>query len=483
MSMKHLRVKSAIFLSVFVACTLIYCEGKPTEVLGSSPNIIFIMADDLGYGDIEPYGQQLIETPNLAEMASNGLVFTQFYAGTSVCAPSRASLLTGKHTGHTRIRGNRQQGYRNGQMPLLKEQLTLAEVLKASGYTTGMVGKWGLGNPNTTGNPLTQGFDFYYGYTDQILAHNYFPEYLWRNGKKEFLDNTVVYQDSTRWHEGLGSTSKERNTYSNHLFTKESIEFIKTNQDSPFFLYLPLTLPHDNGEQTPNEMFEVPDQGIYEERSWTKNQKDYAAMVSRIDRTVGQIRKTLQEMGLAKNTLLIFTSDNGPYRNHPTTDFFDSNGKLRGGKRDLYEGGIRVPFIAEWSGAIAPNTTTAHAAGFWDVMATVADITNYEDPIPIDGNSFLPTLLGKNDQKEHDGLYWEFHGGSTSLQAVRKGDYKLISFYTQGTDSVRKELYQLSSDLGETQNIGNSNPEIVKQLDSMAKAMRSPSEYFEFPKK
>lgn len=473
---------SQLFLGFSALIGLLGCQDKNQHRVSSEkPNVIFIMADDLGYADIEPYGQQKIYTPHLSQMAKEGILFTQFYAGTSVCAPSRASLITGRHTGNTKIRGNFQNGYRNGQMPLQDEQLTLAELMKAGGYRTGMIGKWGLGNPGTSGDPLKQGFDFYYGYTDQILAHNYFPEFLLRNGEKEYLDNSVVYQDNTLWHEGLGSTSSIRNTYSNELFTKEALNFITENSQQPFFLYVPLTLPHDNGEQEEDEVFEVPDQGEYQNRPWTKNQKDYAAMITRMDATVGAIREKLKELGIDQNTLIIFTSDNGPLRGHQTTAFFDSNGELRGGKRDLYEGGIRVPFLAVWPEKISPNTTSTHQGGFWDVMPTLAEVTGYRASLPTDGISFLPELLGEKNQKKHNHLYWEFHNPQVSLQAILQKNYKFVRHRTQNKDSARTELYDLSQDLGEHNDISKQFPELTHRLDSLAQASRTPSNIFMFP--
>ncbi|MEX0363355.1 MAG: arylsulfatase [Allomuricauda sp.] len=469
------------FLLVFMAMALMCCETQSKQQTVTKPNVVFIMADDLGYGDIGAYGQEKIATPHLDKMAKDGMRFTQFYAGTSVCAPSRASLLTGRHTGNTRIRGNRQHGYRNGQMPLEDDQLTLAEVMKASEYRTGLIGKWGLGNPNTSGDPMKQGFDFYYGYTDQILAHNYFPEYLIRNGTKEFLNNTVVYQDSTAWHEGLGSTSIERKTYSNDRFGEEALEFLESNAEHPFFLYLALTLPHINDEQTPNAIFEVPDQGRYKDQPWTKNQKDYAAMVTRMDSTIGLVRAKLKALNLDKNTLIIFTSDNGPLRGHRATAFFNSNGPLRGGKRDLYEGGMRMPMLAVWPDQITPGITSDHIGAFWDVMPTLAELSGYQSAIESDGISFLPTLLGKGEQRKHHNLYWEFHNWEGSLQAVRKDNYKLVRFRALNKDSVRTELYRLSYDLGETEDIAETFPEIAAELDSLAQASRTPSEYFKFP--
>lgn len=448
------------------------------ETEAKKPNIIFIMADDLGYADITPYGQQHIKTPILQKMAQEGMKFTQFYAGTAVCAPSRASLMTGLNTGHVAIRGNKQHGKRNGQMPLSQADTTIAMVLKEAGYLTGLVGKWGLGNPETSGDPSMKGFDMYYGYTDQILAHNYYPEYLWKNGEKQMLDNEVHYLDKNAWHQGLGSYSTSKNTYSHDMFMKTSLEFITdaSKTEQPFFLYLSLTIPHDNGEQSPDMVFEVPDQGIYKDLDWGKNEKDYAAMITYMDAGIGEILKLIKDLNIDDNTLVVFTSDNGPMRNMPTTDFFNSNGPLRGGKRDLYEGGIRVPFIARWKGRIEGGTSTSHQAAFWDLLPTFADLAAIKPPQKLDGHSFLPTLLGK-PQNDPSSLYFEIHFSDISSQAIRKGDYKMVkNFFAK--DSISTELYNLKDDIGENINIAKVNQGLVLKLDSLMQESRTPSTIF-----
>jgi len=441
------------------------------------PNIIFIMADDLGYADIGPYGQEKIQTPYLDQMATEGLTFTQFYAGTAVCAPSRAVLMTGLHTGHVEIRGNKQYGTRNGQYPLSPGISTLATVLKAAGYQTGMIGKWGLGDPNTPGKPANHGFDYFFGYTDQVLAHNYWPEYLWRNEEKVMLENTVQYLDTAEWHKGLGSYTTQKVAYSHDLFMKDALQFIERHADSPFFLYIPLTIPHDNGEQIDSMRFEVPDQGMYVDKSWSKKEKDYAAMITRMDEGIGEILQQLTRLELDKNTLICFTSDNGPRKNSPTTEFFDSNGRLRGGKRDLYEGGLRVPMIARWLGTIPPGTQTDHISAFWDVLPTFAKMADQPFTDNIDGISFLPTLLENNKQTTHELLYWEFHEGE-GAQAIRQGKWKAVKNGVKTDSPSPLELYDLEADLGETQDLAAQYPQKARELDSLMSVVRTPSALF-----
>tara|TARA_Y100000310_G_scaffold345512_1_gene465817 strand:+ start:94 stop:1419 length:1326 start_codon:yes stop_codon:yes gene_type:complete len=440
------------------------------------------MADDLGYADIGAYGQTKIQTPRLDEMASEGMKFTQFYAGTSVCAPSRSSLITGLHTGHTEIRGNKQYGLRNGQQPLSAGTTTIATVMKEAGYTTAMIGKWGLGEPSTPGNPLKHGWDFFFGYTDQVLAHNYYPEYLWRNNDKIYLRNEVKYLDTAAWHDGLGSYSTKKVDYSNDLMFEEAAAFITENQANPFFLYLPITAPHDNGEQPDSMRFEVPSQGIYAKEDWPKTHKDYAAMITRMDSCIGVLIDQIDALGLDENTLIMFTSDNGPYNNHPTTDFFDSNGDLRGGKRDLYEGGIREPMIARWKGKVKAGTTSDFQGAFWDMMPTLAELAGESTPENTDGISFVPTLLGLSNQKVHTDLYFEFHEGSGS-QAILQGKWKAVRPDAIANPGGPIELYDLSMDLGETNDVAGQFPEKVKELDSLMSASRTHSDLFPFTSK
>ncbi len=459
---------------------LFNCKGTPKSASEQTlPNIIFIMADDLGYGDVGCYGQQKIQTPHIDRMAAEGMRFTQFYAGTSVCAPSRSSLVTGLHTGHTEIRGNKQNGRRNGQHPLSEGTFTMARLLKSAGYTTGMIGKWGLGDPNTSGNPMLHGWDFFYGYTDQVLAHNYYPEYLWRNDEKVVLKNEVMYLDTSLWHGGLGSYSTVKVDYSSDLMMEEAFGFVERSKAQPFFLYLPLTIPHDNGEQVDSMRFEVPDQGIYKEKDWTKKERDYAAMITRLDDGVGSLMDRLKELGLDEQTIVFFTSDNGPYRNSPTTDFFDSNGPLRGGKRDLYEGGMREPFIVRWPTKIKAGSTSDHLGAFWDMMPTFAALSGQAPPANTDGISILPTLLGQGDQQEHDYLYWEFHEGK-GAQAIRQGKWKAVRLNAKTEREGPLELYDLSADLEEQVDLAAEHPAKVQELSALMQAARTHSDLFPF---
>ncbi len=465
------KFKIYALLSLAVACQV----EHPEE--GSRPNIIFIMADDLGYGDVGVYGQELINTPHIDQLAAAGMTFTQFYAGTSVCAPSRSVLMTGLHTGHTPIRGNKQFGYQNGQLPLPDTTITMAQYLKNGGYHTGMIGKWGMGEPGTTGDPLKQGWDYFYGYTDQVLAHNYYPEYLWRNSEKIMLNNEVHYLDSTLWHDGLGSYSTKKEDYSHDLMVEEALKYIEQNQSHPFFLYVPLTIPHENGEQIDSLIFEVPEQGIYADKNWQRKEKDYAAMVTRMDRDVGRIVSYLEELNLQENTVIFFTSDNGPMKNMSTTFFFNSSGPLRGAKRDLYEGGIREPFIVKWPGNISAGSTSDHLGAFWDILPTLLELAEQPVPNGVDGISLLPTLLGKGNQSVHANLYWEFHEGAGS-QAIRQGKWKAVKLDVKADANHPLELYDLSNDLGEENNLAEQYPEKVKELEGLMQAAHTPSTDF-----
>ncbi|MCL7764468.1 arylsulfatase [Polaribacter sp. Z014] len=457
------------FLMV-VIITLSSCAKEKTayeKVKASKPNILFIMADDLGYGDLGCYGQDVIKTPNIDKLASQGLLFTQHYAGATVCAPSRNSLITGQHMGHTTIKSM--------EKPLKSEDVTVAELLKSSGYTTGVIGKWGLGNVGTTGYANDQGFDYSYGYYDQIRAHNYYPDYLWENGEKYPLKNKVIYvTDSTNYAVGIGSAAVEKLEYSNDLFTEKALNFLNENRDNPFFLYLAYTIPHaDNESFLINEHgMEVPDLGIYANEDWPEPKKAGAAMISRLDSYIGKIMKTLKEKGLDKETLVVFTSDNGPHQEGGwNLNFFDSNGELQGMKRDLYEGGIRIPFIAKWPEVIKPGKTDA-VATFWDFMATACDLSGAELPNSSDGISYLPTLVGdKENQEKHDFLYWEFDT-SLSRRAVRKGDYKLVTIKKKGINETSVELFNIPKDISESKNIASEYPEKVKELTTIINQFR-----------
>ena len=470
-------------ITLFFMATMVFfgCQNKSSDnetAAEQKPNIIFILADDLGYGDIEPYGQEMIKTPQLSKMAAEGIKFTQHYAGNTVCAPSRCALMTGLHMGHAEVRGNK-QAEPSGQLPLSDAAVTVAELLKKAGYKTGMIGKWGLGVEGTPGEPTKQGFDYYYGYLDQVLAHNYFPEYLLRNGEKEMLGNEVHYLPESHWTKGLGSYATKKVDYSHDLFEDDALRFIGENKANPFFLYLPFTIPHNNGEAPEGQKMEIPDYGIYKDKDWHTDTMGYAAMITRMDSTIGKIFDKLKEAGLDENTLVIFTSDNGPMQEEETgfTKMFDSNSFLRGGKRNMYEGGIRIPFIARWPGKIEAGKTSEHISAFWDFMPTACELAGVDAPDNIDGISYLPELLGKTDiQKKHNHLYWEFFG-NWDAQAVRKDNWKAVkNIYQDG----EIELYNLANDPGESNNVASGHPKIVEEMDSLMSASRVLSEHFSF---
>jgi arylsulfatase A len=440
------------------------------------PNIIYILADDLGYGDIEPFGQKLIRTPNLVRMAREGMVFTDHYAGTSVCAPSRCALLTGLHTGHAEVRGNLQNPAAGGQLPISDQSVTVAELLKTAGYATAIIGKWGLGNVGTTGDPTRQGFDFFYGYTDQVLAHNHFPQYLFRNSKKEFLKNEVTYLDSSAWHKGLGSISKEKIDFADELFTKEALKFISQNQGRNFFLYLPYIIPHANDEAAKGNQYEAPSQRQYSSEIWSKDEKDYAASISYLDDYVGRILDHLKTLDLDRKTLVIFTSDNGPRVDNMR---FMSAGPLRGFKRDLYEGGIRVPFIAWWPGRVRPGTVSNHISAFWDFLPTACMLAGVSQPYNSDGKSFVAALTGESQQPAHEHLYFEFHEGD-GAQAVRRGNWKAVIRGIKTKNPQPLELYDLENDLAEKNNVAGEQPDKAGEMQEIMRRAHNPSVKFPF---
>ena len=427
------------------------------------PNIIYIMADDLGYGDFSCFGQTPFTTPNLDRMAQEGMKFTAHYSGSTVCAPSRCSLMTGLHTGHTFIRGNKEISP-EGQFPVPADTFTVADLMKQAGYKTGIIGKWGLGGPGSSGVPTRQGFDYWYGYLCQREAHSFTPSHLWRNEEKVELDGK---------------------TYSHDLLAEDSLRFIRENKDNPFFLYLPFTIPHaellapeDAMEPFEDAFDETPFGGQGGYRAQAKPKAAFAAMVKRLDGDVGRILDLLNKLKIAENTLVIFTSDNGPHQEggHDPM-FFDSNGPLRGIKRDLYEGGIRVPTLAYWPGTIKPGSVSNHPSAFWDFMPTCAELVGAEIPDNIDGVSFAPTLKGEPEQqKAHDFLYWEFHvsGGKGIKQAVLMGQWKAV----RNSPGQALELYNLDQDLDESDNIARQHPEIIKKIEDYLKTARTESKVF-----
>jgi arylsulfatase A-like enzyme len=437
--------------------------GEPT----GKPNIIFILADDLGYGDLGCYGQKQIQTPSIDRLATEGMRFTDHYSGTTVCAPSRCSLMTGLHTGHTYVRGN-SEVQPMGQLPLPTDTVTLPKLLKKAGYTTALIGKWGLGGPDSTGIPNRQGFDYFFGYLCQRHAHNHYPEFLFRNSARTPLKNKVPGGRL----DGAG-VATEKVEYSYDLMEQEALQFVEQNKKGPFFLYLAVTLPHANNEGGKNGM-EVPDYGVYADKDWPEPDKGHAAMITRLDRGVGRIVQKLKDLGIDENTLVFFTSDNGPHREGGANpEFFDSNGPLRGLKRALYEGGIRVPLIARWPGRIRAGAVTDHVSAFWDFLPTLVELAGAPRPGDTDGISLLPALLGRPEQqKRHEFLYWEFHEGG-SVQAVRMGRWKAVRPFGKGL-----ELYDLQTDLGETNNVADHHPDVVAKIEKYLTTARTESKFW-----
>lgn len=482
----------SVFVQLFlkmrhkILITLLSCLslglGQAIHAADAPPNIVYILADDLGWGDLSLYGQKHFETPNIDRIAKGGIQFRQHYSGSTVCAPSRSCLMTGLHTGHTPIRGNFEVKP-EGQMPLPAESLTLAEILKKNGYTTGAFGKWGLGFPGSEGDPVNQGFDSFFGYNCQRIAHNYYPYHLWENKTKLPLTANV----GTR--EGV---------YAPELIQEKTLEFLEENHDRPFFCFVPHVIPHAElfaperymarfrGKLLPEKHYEGTDDGpnyrVGGYGTQPESHAAFAAMITMLDDHVGQILDKLSNLGIEKNTLVIFTSDNGAHQEGGADpDYFDSNGPFRGYKRDLYEGGIRVPMLARWPGRIAPGTTTDHVSAFWDVLPTVCELAGIAPPKGIDGISFAPTLLRSGKQREHSHLYWAFHerGGRV---AVRKGDWKLVKYNVDEDPNAAWELYDLSKDIGETNDIASKHPEVVRELANLAvqSEVPSPVEKFRF---
>lgn len=430
------------------------------SIYEKKPNVIFILVDDMGYGDLGCYGQEIIQTPNIDRMASEGIRFTQHYAGSTVCAPSRAALMTGMHTGHTAVRGNFEVRPM-GQFPLPSNANTVAKIFKSAGYATALIGKWGLGGPGSTGHPNNQGFDYFFGYLCQRHAHNFYPEYLFRNDQQVFLRNVM---SEPKRGDGAG-VAIEKVDYSHDLFAAEALQYLEDNLDKPFFLYLALTIPHANNEGGDAGM-EVPDYGPYEKEDWPEPSRGYAAMLSRMDRDVGAILHKLADLGLDRNTLVIFTSDNGPHKeggNDP--GFFKSSGPFRGIKRDLYEGGIRVPLIARWPGTIEAGRISTHISAHWDFLPTVCELTGAPEPDLIDGLSYLAELMGK-PQLEHDYLYWEFHEGE-GAQAVRLGPWKAVRNRALSDPPSPIELFNLDIDPAESRDLAAAKPDIVRMMESL----------------
>jgi arylsulfatase A len=457
--------------------------GGTARTLTGPPNIIYILADDLGYGDLSCYGQKLFSTPNIDQLAAQGMLFTQHYSGSTVCAPSRSALMTGQHTGHTYIRGNKEVRP-EGQHPLPDSTVTLAELLQSAGYTTGAFGKWGLGFPGSAGDPAKQGFDTFFGYNCQRLGHHYYPYHLWSNTEKVVL-------------EANAGTAEE--TYAPNLIHKKTLAFIDDHQEEPFFLFVPSIIPHAElaapdsiikaftGAFPPDEPYQGVDAGKRYRNGPYGSQEHphaaFAAMIQILDQQVGDIMRKVDELGIADNTIIIFTSDNGPHREGGADpEYFDSNGPLRGFKRDLYEGGVRVPMIVKWPGKVEGGTTSDHISAFWDILPTFAEIAGVEvqPELEVDGISFLPTMLQQDGQQaKHDYLYWEFHERGGRL-AVRKGDWKAVRYQVLRNPDAPLELYNLAEDIGETNNVAADHPGVVADMKNILDQAREPSDVFTF---
>jgi len=463
------KIRSLVAVGLMAA--LLGCEqpvqatensGEPSKL----PNIIFIMADDLGYGHLGAYGQKQLETPQLDKIAAEGIKFTQAYSGSTVCAPSRSVLMTGQHTGNTTVRGN--WGPNGERVPLKDSDVTIAEVMKQAGYTTGMIGKWGLGEPNTSGEPNKQGFDHWFGFLNQHNAHSFYPPYLWRNQQ-------IVYYNENE--------NGQRKTYVQDLFLEESLKFIRNNKDKPFFLYLPLTLPHTELAARPG----VSDKyiGMFEDDlPWPAEKgrpevphakAEYAGMIATMDQDVGRIVDELNVLGLSDNTLVIFTSDNGAATEHgAVSEYFDGTAGLRGIKRDLYEGGIRVPLIAKWPVKIKPGTVDETSQiSFQDFLPTFAQLAGVNSPKQIDGISVLDAIVGEASVGSDRPLYWEFQQKTDKplMQAVRLGNYKAVKL----AQDKAIELYDLASDPYETKNIAEVHPQVVAKMARIMEQEHQPS--------
>ncbi|WP_439481048.1 arylsulfatase [Cyclobacterium plantarum] len=482
--LQQITAKFLVFALLSVGVAACGPATEKAEDPDKKPNIIYILADDLGYGDLSFLGQKKFQTPHIDQLAARGMVFTQHYAGSTVCAPSRSALMTGFHTGHTQVRGNR--GLNGGQFPLATGTQTLPKVLKKAGYVTGAFGKWGLGYPGSSGDPLKQGFDVFFGYNSQTIAHNYYPRELYDN------ENILTLE---------GNQGTDEGQYAPLLIQQRRIEFIKNNRDTTFFLYMPSIIPHAElkapqeymerflkrttpeppyqfesllGPERPYQGLDDPEHPRYKMGGYgsqTYPHAAFAAMVTLLDNQVGEIVASLESLGILENTLIVFTSDNGPHlEGGADPDFFDSNGPFQGYKRDLHEGGIHVPMIASWPAKVKAGSQTDHISAFWDILPTFADLIGVELEKSVDGISFLPTLLGEGQQEAHDHLYWEFHeqGGK---QAIRKGKWKGIKLNVfEGNEDIL--LFDLENDPGEKNDLSEAHPELVTEIKALMEESR-----------
>lgn len=474
----------------------ISCKKQQDEI---PPNIILIMADDLGYNELGCYGQQIIQTPYIDRLAEEGMRFTQFYSGSPVCAPSRCVLLTGLHSGHSYVRDNYELGgytdeTEGGQLPLPAGTITLGSLMKSKGYKTAVIGKWGLGGPDSEGIPTKQGFDYFYGYLCQKQAHNYYPSHLWENEKWDTLNNEFFMA-----HQKLSGDPEDPTSFDSFMATdyapdkmmEKATDFIRNNKDTSFFLYLPVVVPHlalQVPEDEPSlERYRelIPDTPYIGNKGYLPHptpRAAYAAMITRMDRNIGRIMELLKENGLAENTLVLFTSDNGPTYGGiggSDTDYFESNNPFKGLKGSVYEGGLRVPFIAWWPGRIAPQSVSDHIASFQDLLPTFNEIYNPSEPVSSDGISLWPAFSSEPGP-EHPYLYWEFPAYGGQL-AIRAGKWKLVGRSLKKDPNSPFELYNLEIDESEKTNLADEFPEVLAEMEKLIPEARNQSEKFPFP--
>ncbi len=438
-----------------LAALLALAAPGETAKIAGKPNIIYVLLDDAGWGDFGCFGSKEVLTPSIDRMAAEGLRFTHHYSGSAVCAPTRCVLMTGLHPGHCRRRDNTATGgledFQGRPLVFLEPgDLTVAEALQAAGYATGGIGKWGLGNPGSSGSPDRQGFDHFYGYLDQVHAHDYYTDWLWRNGEEQPLP---------------GNRGKEKGTYTHDLFERDTLEFIRAHRERPFFLYLPYTLPHGSYVIPGGD----PACGPYRDKPWPQTVRNYAAMITRADRTVGLILDLLRELGIDDRTIVFVTSDNGP--NPPFLKLLNSAGGLRGVKRQLYEGGLRAPMVVRWPGRVPAGKTSDYVWSMVDVFPTLCDLAGAAPPASLDGVSVLPALLGRA-QPERGPLYWEIH--HPFQQAVRTGRWKAIRFGTREP----LELYDVAADPGESRDVADRHPDVVKDIEAFLAGARTESKHW-----
>jgi arylsulfatase A-like enzyme len=460
-------MRTLFFLLIFATTILFSCQTKPQQE-DVKPNIIFILADDLGYGDVGFNGGNKILTPTLDQMANEGMVFNRHYSGSTVCGPSRSCLMHGLHTGHAPVRENPRWTKSGKPVDMTLQDVTIAEELKRAGYTTAVIGKWGLAEKLDEGMPLKQGFDYFYGFCTHGAAHHYYPEEIWENNQHIKLEGNVMMD--------------KKGKYTQDLFIDKALKFIDENKENPFFLYFTPTIPHY--ELTVPEEYK----DYYYKQNWPLRKMKlghyrhdengyvtYASMVTRLDKDIDRILEQLKQLGIDENTLVIFTSDNGHAYDNVKDEFLNSNGDFRGKKRDLYEGGVHVPFVARWPGTIKSASSTNHVSAFWDLLPTLCDIAGIQPSVKTDGISYLPALTGiEKEQKKHDYLYWEFNEGRGPIQAVLKDQWKLVKFYGKNA-----ELYNLDDDISEQKNITGNYPDKTKQLEQLMNSART--DHPEFP--